>query len=263
VSGGYLLAGQQPELERLQVQARVWEPAGRAVLQQLESNGGRRALDVGCGAMGLLRPLSEWVGASGTVVGSDVDPQLLAGAASFVQAEGLRVHLVEDDLFASAHDPASFDLLHGRFLMAPLGRGQDQLDAHLRLVRPGGYLFLEEPDSASWRLNPPAEAADRLIELIVEAFAASGGDFDAGRTLPALLRGNGLDPEIRAHVVALPPGHPYLPMPLQLASSLEQRIEAIVGAKELAALQAQAERELADADRWGTSFTLIQAIARV
>jgi hypothetical protein len=73
VPSGYLLAGQQPELERLQVQARVWEPAGRAILQQLDSHGGRRALDVGCGAMGLLRPLSEWVGAGGTAVGSDVD----------------------------------------------------------------------------------------------------------------------------------------------------------------------------------------------
>lgn len=58
-------------------------------------------------------------------------------------------------------------------------------------------------------------------------------------------------------------GHPYLPMPLQLASSLEQRLQEIVGAEELSALQAQAERELADADRWGTSFTVIEAIARV
>ena len=32
---GYLLAGQLSELERLQLQSRVWEPTGRQLLSQL------------------------------------------------------------------------------------------------------------------------------------------------------------------------------------------------------------------------------------
>ena len=64
----YLLAGQPTELERLQLQSRVWEPAGRALLAQLPDGTGQRALDLGCGVMGWLRILSEWVGTNGSVV---------------------------------------------------------------------------------------------------------------------------------------------------------------------------------------------------
>ena len=49
---GYLLAGQLSELERLQLQSRVWEPSGRALLAHLGAGQGLRTLDVGCGCLG-------------------------------------------------------------------------------------------------------------------------------------------------------------------------------------------------------------------
>ena len=264
MTSDYLLGGRLSELERLQLQARVWEASGRSLLARLGDGAGTKALDVGCGAMGWLRPLSEWVGNDGMVVGIDVDEQLLAAAASFVDAEALpNVTLVEDDLFASALDPASFDLVHARFQLAPLGRVGEQLEAYVRLARPGGWLVLEEPDSASWHFNPPAAAAERLVAAIVGAFASAGGDFDVGRTLPSLLRARGVESEVEAHVIALPPRHPYLRLPLQFASSLEPQLLRLVGADELDALRTNAEAELADPERWGTTFTLIQSYGRV
>ena len=71
-------------------------------------------------------------------------------------------------------------------------------------------MVLEDPDISSWHFNPPAPAAEQLIELWREAFVTAGGDLYAGRRQPELLRGAGLAPEIRADVRALPPGHPYL-----------------------------------------------------
>jgi len=62
----YLLAGQDSELERLQLQSKVWEPAGRALLSGLPDGAGRRDLDVGCGVLGWLRLLSRWVGPTGS-----------------------------------------------------------------------------------------------------------------------------------------------------------------------------------------------------
>lgn len=50
----YLLADQPSELERLQLQSRVWEPAGRQVLAKLDGGSGGRALDVGCGRAGQM-----------------------------------------------------------------------------------------------------------------------------------------------------------------------------------------------------------------
>ena len=261
---GYLLAGQLSELERLQLQSRVWEPAGRALLERLGDGAGLRALDVGCGALGWLRVLSQWVGDDGTVVGTDVDETLLQAARSFVEEEKLsNVTLLEDDLFASRLEAGSFDLVHARYLLAPLGRADEQLAAHRRLAADGGSIVLEEPDAASWRFNPPADSAERLIALILQAFRAAGGNFDAGRRLPELLRALGSEPAIDARVVALPAGHPYLKLPLQFATALEQRLLDLVSADALATLRAEAEEELADPQRWGTTFTLIQAHARV
>ena len=102
----YLLADQPSELERLQLQARVWEPSGRQLLTKVGDGSGLRALDVGCGALGWLRILSEWVGPSGQVVGTDIDERLLDAARAFLEEEGIaNVELAVDDLFDSKLEP--------------------------------------------------------------------------------------------------------------------------------------------------------------
>jgi SAM-dependent methyltransferase len=232
---GYLLDNAH-ELERLRVQSEVWEPAGRAVLERLGPGGGRTALDVGCGALGWLRILSE---AGWKTTGTDLDPRLLEGAAS----AALPVELIQDDIFDSRLPAEAFDLVHARFLLAPLGRVEEQLRAYRRWLKPGGVLVLEEPDSGSWRLLPHAPAVDELIARIRSTFRERGGDFDVGRRLPELLGGG----EVDAHVVLLPPSHPYLRVPLQFATSL--------GLEETES----AEAELDGGDRYGLTFTLIQA----
>jgi len=263
--GSYLLAGQPSELERLRLQSRVWEPTGRQLLARLGPRrfSGGRVLDVGCGALSWLRILSKWVGPSGRVVGTDIDQNLLDAAGSFLEAEGIsNVDLVIDDLFESKLEVQSFDLVHARFQIAPLGRGRDQVASHRRLVKPGGWLVLEEWDMASWHFNPPAPAAERLIRLLHEIFASLGGE--AGRELPALLREIGIaDPAIDAHVIALKPGHPYLRLPLQFSVALERRLLQMGSADELASLRREAEAELSDPARWGTTFALVQSWGRV
>jgi SAM-dependent methyltransferase len=254
----YLLANQPSELDRLRLQSRVWEPTGRQLLSKVGDGSGRHALDVGCGAMGWLRILGEWVGPSGQVVGTDIDEALLGAARSFLESEGIsNVELVVDDLFDSKLEPQSFDLVHARYQIAPLGRGPEQVASYQRLVRPGGSLVLEEWDLGSWHFNPPAPAAKRLIRMLSEIFASLGGE--AGRGLPELLREIGVaEPEIDAHVIALRPGHPYLHLPLQFSAALESRLLETLSEDELASLRHEAETELAEPGRWGTTFTLIQ-----
>jgi SAM-dependent methyltransferase len=254
----YLLANQPSELERLRLQSLVWEPTGRQLLSKVGGGSGSRALDIGCGAMGWLRLLSEWVGPSGAVVGADIDENMLNAARSLLEDEqSANVELVVDDLFESKLEPQSFDLVHARYQIAPLGRGREQVASHLRALKPGGTLVLEEWDLGSWHFNPPAPAAERLIGLLSEIFAGLGGE--AGRGLPELLREIGVEePGIDAHVIALQPGHPYLHLPLQFSVALEPRLLETLSEAELAALRREAEAELAEPGRWGTTFTLIQ-----
>ncbi len=254
------MAGRSAEHERLQLQARVWEPTGQRLLARIGDGSGLRAIDVGCGALGWLRILSRWVGQAGQVVGTDNQASMLEAARVFVADESLgNVELVEDDLFASAMEPGSFDLVHSRFQLAPLGRFEEQMAAYRRMLKPNGLLVLEDPDMSSWRFNPDAPAAQRLVGLIEQAFLAAGGDFNAGRRLPELL---GEGAELAAEVIALQHGHPYLRLPLLFASSLEPRLLDLVRRPELDRLRAEAETEIATPGRWGTTFTLIQAWRR-
>jgi SAM-dependent methyltransferase len=260
----YLMAGQASELERLRFQSRVWEPAGERLLGHLGAGEGLRALEVGCGAMGWLRLLSRWVGETGTVVGTDVDEKMLMAARALCAEERLEnASVVRDDIFATALPATSFDLVHLRFQLAPLGRATEQVASARRLLKPGGWLVLEDPETGSWRENPLAPSAARLRALIVESFARAGGDFDAGRRLPEYLRVIGVEPSIRAECLALEPGHPYLRLPSQFAASLRPRLLALIDDGELDRLIAAADAELAAPARWGTTFTLVQAWGRV
>jgi SAM-dependent methyltransferase len=259
----YLLAGQISELERLQLQSRVWEPSGRRVLEEIGDGHSARSLDVGCGVLGWLRVLSEWVGPDGEVIGTDIDEGMLSAAEQFAIDEGLRnVHVTKDDLFNSQLEPDSFDLVHARYEICPLGRAREQMETYVQLARSGGTIVLEDPDPASWHFNPPAPALERLIELIQEAFLASGGDWMAGRNHPQLLSEFGIEGNVRAEVVALPPGHLYLRLPLQFATAMEERLIKMVGADEVERLRREGEAEVQEPGRWGTTFTLLQCWGR-
>jgi hypothetical protein len=72
----------------------------------------------------------------------------------------------------------------------------------------------------------------------------------------------GIEAHLGAEVLALPPGHPYLRSPIQMTTGVAPRLRDFVTADELARLQQEAEKELQDPDRWGTTFTVIQSWGR-
>ena len=242
-------------MERLQLQSRVWEPSGRQLLTKIGDGSGLRALDVGCGARVAADPRRGRL--LRQVVGADIDERLLDAARSLLHEEKItNVELVVDDLFNSKLDPESFDLVHARYVTLPWPRLRAGA-AHRRLVRPGGSLVLEEWDLGSWHFNPPAPAAERLIRLLSEVFAALGGE--AGRGLPGpAQRNRHRGARAEAHVVASNQATSYRRLPLHFSVALESRLNEMIGADDLAALRSEAECELAEPGRWGTTFTLIQ-----
>ena len=259
----YLLRSHAAERRRLHLQAEVWEPAGRALLDLLPAPPAARAVDVGCGAVGWLPLLDEWVGPEGRVIGADSDDSMLAAAGVYVDQNGLdRVDLAHDDIFATRLPAGEFDLVHSRFQLSPLGRAGEQVRAYRKLVRPGGVIVLEDPDHSTWTFDRAAPAAERLIEAIVAAFAAAGGDFDAGLHGAELLAGVGIAAKVRRTVLALPPEHPYLRLPLEFAQSLRPQLADLLGETALAALVADVNDELASPRRVGRTFTLVQSYGR-
>jgi hypothetical protein len=64
-SDPYVLGGTQTEEQRLLAQASEFEIQSRWLLEQIDIRPGWRAVDIGCGPIGILNPLSERVGIEG------------------------------------------------------------------------------------------------------------------------------------------------------------------------------------------------------
>lgn len=249
------------EAERLRVQARAWEPDANALLDVIQIQPGWRCLDVGCGAMGILGPLSRRVGPSGRVIGIDRDPPLLAAARSYVKEEGLtNVEILERDAWKTELPRSSFDLVHARFVF-PYGRSEDLLQEMMSLAVPGGIVVAQEPDQSSWNFFPPRPAWERLRQTFEDAFRHLGGDINIGRRTYGLFRRAGLqNVQVRAAVLALQPSHPYSQMPIISATGLRK---VIVGANlmttsELDETLAEMEQILRDPETFSISFTVTQ-----
>jgi SAM-dependent methyltransferase len=225
-------------------------------------------LDLGCGAMGILGPLARRVGPTGRVVGVDRDPLQLRGARELVASEALpNVEILEADAYntSAALADGTFDLVHTRFLFAPAGRDKNLLDEMWRLTRPGGIIAIQEPDAAAWSCYPSSVAWNQLKGVILEAFRRSGGDFDAGRRTFGMLQDHGAeDVRIRAAVLALPPKHPYLRLPIQFATSLRERIlkEGLMDSATLDRAIAGVESIADDPRTVGLTFVVTQVWGR-
>lgn len=253
------------EVERLQLQSRVWEPSAEAMLEGIGVGAGWRCLDLGCGVMGILGPLSRRVGPGGEVVGVDRDAAHLAAARDFLEGAGLdNVRLWEGDASQTGLPRASFDLVHARFLLPHVVDPAAVLAEMVALARPGGVVVLQEPIHEGWAFYPPSERWSRLRQIL-EAGIALRGDINIGARSYDLLRGAGLHGvTVRAAVLALPPRHPYMRMPLAPATAMRPRmIEAgITTAEELDELLAELERLASDPDRIQITFTLTQVWGR-
>ncbi len=265
-SGDYLLAGGAAELDRLQLQARAWEPEAETLLDRIAVQPGWSCVDLGCGAMGILGPLSRRVGPSGRVLGLDIDAPQLAAARAYVQREGLaNVEIEERDAFHTGLPPAGFHLVHARFVAAPTGRGRELMSEMLQLAAPGGVIVLQEPDTSSWRCYPDHPTFNRLRDAIVTAFARGGGNFDAGRASHRMFRDAGLEGvAARAAVLTLESGHPYARVLCQFAASLRPRIlgAEIMTEPELDDAVAVCERIARDPSTFVVSFLVLQVWGR-
>jgi hypothetical protein len=81
----YVHGTSQAERDQLLAQAAVLAPEAGQLLDQLGIQPGWRAIDVGCGPIGVLDLLAERVGVEGTVIGLEPQPRLLEVARSVAE----------------------------------------------------------------------------------------------------------------------------------------------------------------------------------
>jgi ubiquinone/menaquinone biosynthesis C-methylase UbiE len=263
----YPISTSADEFTRLAIQADLFRADARAMLADISDGTGQRVLDLCCGTGGITDVLSEWVGATGQVVGADIDTKKLDYARQrAAEAELANVEFVEADAFDSGLPAQSFDLVHTRFAISTIQNGLGILDHLLTSTRPGGVIFVEEVDTHTMQCAPPTPEWDRALALMKDTFRAVGADTGIGPTLRGVLLEKGLfDLKVRPCLHALTATDPMtMHLPLTLAAMSETITSlGLMAEDELDALVANVADHLARPETMTISFSMIQVVGRM
>jgi glycosyltransferase involved in cell wall biosynthesis/SAM-dependent methyltransferase len=146
--------------ERLDADARFLEKMRLAELEQrpfvallekllAESPAAPRVLEVGAGSAAASRLLAQRI--AGKVVALDLLPQAMRIARRLLPRElNGKLALVAADVFRAPFAGESFDLVFSQGLIEHFPNPRSIVEAHARLVKPGGWLVLNVPQA----LNP-------------------------------------------------------------------------------------------------------------
>jgi SAM-dependent methyltransferase len=261
----YVLGGTLTEQQRLIVQAQSLEEHARWMLDRIDIKPGFRAVDIGCGPIGITNLLSERVGPDGVVVGVEREPRFFAMARAELSNRDLRnVQLVNADALNSGLEKNSYDLVHERLVLIniPLASQQAILTEMLSLLRPGGTIAIEEFDFVSFACDPDHPSWDILFRIWCDAFHAAGGNLFIGRSLARLLRSAGAENvQIRAHA-DVPQVGEY--QRTHLLSLIESTPELMLGSGRLNVVELQDHmaalaKHLADPDTMLIDRLVVQA----
>ncbi|MBW4466440.1 MAG: class I SAM-dependent methyltransferase [Pegethrix bostrychoides GSE-TBD4-15B] len=174
------------EFERLQAIEQVFDPASRKRIQSTGITTNWRCLEVGAGAGSITQWMAGVVGESGKVVAVDLDTRFVANLKSS------NVEVLEADIRHLSLENHSFDLVHARYVLIHIPDFQVALSRMLDLVKPGGWIVIEEPDFTAARAifgeEAACQAVNRVNRAILQMFTARGMDHALGVKLPAILQ---------------------------------------------------------------------------
>ncbi|NJR53138.1 MAG: methyltransferase domain-containing protein [Leptolyngbyaceae cyanobacterium CSU_1_3] len=177
------------ELERLQAIEQVFDPASQRRIQSTGITESWRCLEVGAGAGSMTRWMAGAVGESGKVVAVDLDTRFITGINQS------NVEVLEADVRNLSLED-SFNLIHTRYVLIHIPDFQVALTRLLKLLEPGGWLVLEEPDFSAARAIAGEKAAcqsmNHVNQSILQMFENRGMDYALGSKLPAILQEFGL-----------------------------------------------------------------------
>jgi ubiquinone/menaquinone biosynthesis C-methylase UbiE len=213
------------EINRLINQAVCWERESEILFDEIKIIPGWKCVDMGCGPIGILEPLSRRVGKNGNVIGYDANKDYLKAANVFInQNHLLNVNVVKGDFYDNPLFKHSFNLAHERFIFSQFGCDQQLLDIMIDLTQPGGVLVSQESDWTTWNCYPKNPSWEKMRDALISYFELDGGDINAGKRTYKMFSSALSDVHIRTIIKALPSGHTFRAGMNQMAVSLRDKI---------------------------------------
>lgn len=212
------------ERDRLKAIESIFDPATQRRILSTGFMQGWRSLEVGAGAGSVASWLASVSGQSGLTTAIDINTRFLAELPA-------EVRLVSGDICTAAFDAESFDLVHSRYVLIHLPNFLHAIEKMLAVLKPGGWLVLEEPDFSQARPISGDGAGIRSVENVNRAinrmFTDKGMDWSLGAKLPALLQAAGLkDLHVENDPVIAPGGSGIAKMMRMSARQLQAKYSA-------------------------------------
>ncbi len=182
------------EADRLETQAAF---AATFSLRDLDLLAGQRVLDLACGVGAMIGQLATRFPTLQLV---GVDHQL--PALHIAQAQHPIAAYLQADAVELPFANASFDFVHGSWLLEHLQSPQTVLREVHRVLRRGGHCQFSEVDNTSFWMTPEDPDVCAVQEALNRAQIAGGGDPYIGRRLDHLLRDAGFV-QVDVHAQAL------------------------------------------------------------
>ena len=180
---GYAIRGGDEGKRRLDLLARTMAPNTEALLARAGLRAGMRCIDLGCGGGHVSCYLAECVGAGGLVVGLDIDDIKLEAARQDCALAGLRQLEFRTCSVTDWNEPATYDLVYGRFILSHISGPAAVIDNMLAALCPGGILVVEDVDFGGAFCHPPNAGYERYCSLYCEVVRSRGGNANLGREL--------------------------------------------------------------------------------
>ena len=167
-------------------------PIKRRSHELLHVREGQSVLDLGCGVGIDTVALSGLVGMSGYVVGVDADPEMVAEANQRARRLGLEDHVSHQQADASTlpFPDEHFDACRAERILMHLADPVSAITELARVLKPGGWLVLTEPDWGTLSIASELIGIERrFAKIYAEHFLRSGY---AGRQLYQWMRQAGI-----------------------------------------------------------------------
>jgi ubiquinone/menaquinone biosynthesis C-methylase UbiE len=180
---GYVLGHNDPEIERLLLQGRIYAGHTEQALRLAGLEPGMRVLDVGCGPGDVSLAAAHIVGPTGSVTAVDEQSSILDVAAQRAAEHGasnIAFHQTEIANFTPAEP---FDAVIGRLILMHLPDPVVALRKLAGLVRPGGVVTFQDFEVSAASSVPELPLFTRVRDLIVQAFRGAGATTEMGTSL--------------------------------------------------------------------------------
>lgn len=175
---------------RMDILAHMFDPPTQRALERTGVTTGWHCLEVGGGGGSVARWLAARVGPSGRVLCTDINTRIIENHRAGTPNLEVEVHDIAHDTLPAE----SFDLVHARLVLIHVIERERALERMVQALKPGGWLVIEDFDSASIRPDRTINRFETPLPTseAVRAYLTRNQDGYFGRRLHGRFRELGL-----------------------------------------------------------------------